>query len=76
MENRAVATAVVEKMARTLKWMSIAEQEPPAPGRYLACFHDGEMGVIQWPGQWKKRTPLNTLVRCDITHWMPLPEKP
>lgn len=63
-------------MKSTLEWYELRKIEPPKPGRYLACFHDGEMAVIQWPGHWKKRSPLNTLLKCEITHWMNLPAKP
>ena len=64
------------------KWISVKDWLPQANGIYQVFIYDKEMERKKvWYGQftgydWFVYDIYGDGIRCEVTHWMPLPEAP
>lgn len=54
------------------EWISTKDRLPEKDGRYI-CFVRNEIDVL---GFEKDKKYSELLWKCEVSHWMPLPEPP
>lgn len=61
-----------------MKWISVKDKLPESPA-WVLVYSDGAMNCMwYYRGKWSDPTGAqgHNIVMADISHWMPLPDRP